>query len=139
MAKPRQEFYYYSWIYSIRLLYGWSQIGEECDMNKREIIVKEFKNKPYNKQYLLSFLESLGYKDIEVTLTDDQKYLRFYMKESEEDRTLFIRNNADGTINQIALYKGNLKQFKSTSLGCGLLLLAIVGIAIGTWFLMKRF
>lgn len=108
-------------------------------MNKREVVVKEFKNKPYNKQYLLSFLESLGYKDIEVTLTDDKKYLRFYMKESEEDRTLFIRRNSDGTINQISLYKGNLKQFKSAPLGYGLLLLAIVVIAIGTWFLMTRF
>ncbi|MGE7602610.1 hypothetical protein ACQKL5_08875 [Peribacillus sp. NPDC097675] len=108
-------------------------------MKKREIIVKEFKSKPYNKQYLLSFLESLGYKDIEVTLTDDKKYLRFYMKESEEDRTLFIKNNSDGTINHISLYKGNLKQFKSTSLGCGLLSIAIVVLAIGTWLLMKRF
>ncbi|WP_407406506.1 hypothetical protein [Peribacillus sp.] len=108
-------------------------------MNRREIIVKEFKNKPYNKQYLLSFLESLGYKDIEVTLTDDKKYLRYYMKESEEARTLFIKCDPAGTINQISLYKGNLKQFKSAPLGYGLLLLAIVIVAIGTWFLMTRF
>jgi hypothetical protein len=108
------------------------------NVDNEKKIIKEFNHQPYNRQYLISFLESLGYKDIELDLTDDLQFVRVYMKENEEDKTLFIKCNSVDVIQHMSFFKGKVEEYKSTSLGYGILLLVIVILGIVGWFLFSK-
>jgi hypothetical protein len=91
-----------------------------------------YKNKKYDEQDISEFLELLGYSEISVEKVGN--YRRFDMKESGEDRTLYINCSANMIIESIQLLNYRVKKMKDNS--WKLILGSVVAVGLVIWFVV---
>ncbi|MGG2065433.1 hypothetical protein [Bacillus sp. S14(2024)] len=101
-------------------------------INVYDEFVKNFSKKPYNADEIIRFFELSNATEVEVGKAG--KYERYYFKEGENQKTIFIKIDKTNVIKDISLSAGKVESLPSDLAALGCLAAILIPIGLIIWF-----